>query len=257
MHLDTTIIHQYLHDLPLADAPLYEYVKNKSIPDPKRKDVVVELHQRLCHMVEYFPLFNHDVFHQLFTNFNTLSNSITLVLCVGEANSYTYKYQFDDQLYIFIDLLLVANFTRYLDEMEYILNNDITKQIALHCIEAQHPLTSHNYSTLLNHFIYRDGLANWLAWNHDIKEYKFQSDNYEEQKAKSFGMLAHAYELEDPRQQQMILLHLMQASFWDKFTSIAGMFYIDDCYHTQGIDGVLSLYQQGDERFIDRIFQTI
>ena len=48
-------------------------------------------------------------------------------------------------------------------------------------------------------------LANWLAWNRNCKEYKFQDVRYEPHKEKAFGMLAQAITIENKALQHTVL----------------------------------------------------
>lgn len=74
---------------------------------------------------------------------------------------------------------------------------------------------------MLDDMTFTHGLANWLAWNRNCKEYKFQDDRYEPHKEKAFGMLAQAITIENKALQHTVLHKALHSDFWNQFTAVA------------------------------------
>ena len=255
MQIDSSLIHAFLHDLPMEQSSGYSYVSGFQQPDSKRKDVVSALLSELETIVEEFPVFNKDIWLSLFSDMDELLASLTIIPVVGSTSAPMRTEVFKHNV-IILDLIHIADYTRILSQMTYIMQNYITLVITKLCIRHRYPLSTHHYLDMLDDMTFTHGLANWLAWNRNCKEYKFQDDRYEPHKEKAFGMLAQAITIENKALQHTVLHKALHSDFWNQFTAVAGMFYFDDVYHDIGKDDILLLYRHGPKHFIHTIFHT-
>ncbi len=256
MKVDTTLIEAYLNDQSLNETFPYAFIKNFKNPDQKRKDVVKELTSQLKNIIEFFPQFNHTLWNQLFNNSSNILNSIHILPVVGEYSSFAHVEKKDNQFFIVIDLIKVADFTRIISQMVYILNNYLTTEITKICILHEYAIPSKKYIDILNEMVFAHGLANWLAWNEDCRQYKFQTSRYDSYKEKAFGLLSQASQVENKAFQHKIILNILGSAFWNQFPAVAGMFYFDDLYYNLGEKGILLAYQHGPKDFIKIIYNS-
>ena len=112
-----------------------------------------------------------------------------------------------------------------------------------------------DYQSMLNYQAFTQGLATYLAWNGDNNTYCFSQPKYEETRERSFGMLYEAFQTKDPLLQRKILASLPKLSFWNQFPMVSVLFYLDDQYHENGNQGIITFYQNGWEHVISSIFE--
>lgn len=256
MQLDDTLIQAFLNQKPIREQTTFWMITAFEEPDINRKDIVVELLQRLNTIVEKFPTFNANLWNALFSNQKDLIDTITIYPIVGSKDTMGRVEQQGDQIYIIIDLIQTANYTQIVSQMEYVLQNYITNEVAKLCIRADFPLIANDYLSLLNQNAFMFGLANFLSWGEDIEQYKFHTEKYEPHKERSFGILAHALEVNDTKTQTKLLYVIHNASFWDQFPSVAGMFYFTDTFKEYGLEGITKLYRKGPTSFIQIMFSS-
>ena len=255
MKLDFTYVDAFLQDC-LSETSIQDYVQHYQTPDPKRKDVVVELKKQLEIIVDEFPHFNHDLWHELFQDQVSLLDRITILPVVGEQKVYSRTIKEENHYIIVLDLHLIANFTPIISQMVYILQNHLTCEITKLVIADRYPLTEKTYMSLLDHMTFTHGLANWLAWNQNCKDYKFYTEQYEKHKEEAFGMLAQAMSLEDKSVQFRLIQSVLNRDLWEQFPTIAGLFFFDDVFREVGKEGIFYLYKHGPTNFISLIFHS-
>lgn len=252
MQYDNSIVSAFLNGTDITNEKYFYFLKNYKTPDIKRKDIVKELDHQLKTILDEFPTFNKNLFNKLFPNIKKDLNNFCILAVVGtEQNCIVDK---EGTVYILIDLIHIANYTRIVSQMVYIMQNYLTLEITKYLITKQYPLTSNNYIDILNHLSFTNGLSNYLAWNESCDNYIFYTPKYDTYKEKSFGLLAQAIEIDDISLQQRLLENIPSADFWNQFPIIAGMFYFDDVYREKGYDGILEIYNRGPKDFIHNIY---
>ena len=256
MKYEPSMILAFLDDKDLQKEENSWMLSQYKQPDPKRKDIVRELMTQLEVITEEFPTFNAPLWNLLFPDMDKIIDRITIVPLVGCENAGNRMERRDDMIYFFIDLINIADMTRIVSQMVYVLQNYLTFEIAKLCIHEDYPLTSRKYVDLLNHLTFTNGLANFLSWNENCSSYKFTSEKYEPRKEAAFGMLASAMEIENKALQHKILMAAVSNDFWNQFPCVAGMFYFYDIYQDLGKDGIALLYRHGPKNFIHTIFHT-
>ncbi|MEF9967241.1 MAG: hypothetical protein RR766_01920 [Longicatena sp.] len=254
MLFNNSFIQSFLDDKELQEEPLFKLLEDFKEPDIKRKDVVKEVSTQIQAISDKFPIFNSDLWNSLFIDTSFL-DTISICPMVG-GNKIGYQIHKDDKIYLFIDVIQVANCTRVVSQMMYIIKNFISLEVTKIGIHQYYPMKLKEYLDILDYLTFANGLANFLAWNEDCNTYSFHTDKYEVHKEKAFGMLAQAIEVDNKVVQHKLLLCAKSPILWDRFASVAGMFYIHDIYQEQGTEGIVSLFNEGPNNFIYRIFHS-
>ena len=255
MHYNDSIIQAYRNDQPISKEKLYPNIKNYHKPDTKRKDIVNELNKQLQHIVEQFPVFNAHLWSLLFHDMDDVLDHIYICPVVGSDTLSTQCTKKED-IYLFIDLICVANYTRIVSQMTYILKNHIMYEITRICILKKYPLHSNNYASLLDASAFIHGLSYYISWNEACMKYKFYTEAYEKRKEQAFGLLAQAMQVDNKAMQHKILLHIRTGDLWNQFPAAAGMFYFDDVYRELGNKGIYQLFEKGPKGFVKHIFAS-
>lgn len=256
MNIDTHIADRFLNretNIQEEDKWLFPSLRTA---DGRRTEVVVELKKRTLRCIENFPSFNRSLFTGLFPQLREKQKEITVHLVVGSSAA-TYKVHNEQGIHLIIDLLQVADLTPIVSQMMYVIENYLHFETALYCIETVHgkPQAQMDYQSMLNYQAFTQGLATYLAWNGDNNTYCFSQPKYEETRERSFGMLYEAFQTKDPLLQRKILASLPKLSFWNQFPMISVLFYLDDQYHENGNQGIITFYQNGWEHVISSIFE--
>lgn len=254
MYIADSIIHAYLQKQELQTAPDHPLMEHSGIPQSNRQDVVKELLKHLHTFCDTFPVFNAPLWNLMFPAWKESFDHILLLPVVGTFPHGNYVFQKEEQLIIQIDLLYIADFTRILSQMVYIMNNYLTKELALIAIQTAFPYKGTTSEELLDYRTYAYGFANFLSWNESCDAYVFHLDKYEEKKIRSFSALYQLACSQDQKLKKFFLTRLSQIDFWEQFPDIAGMFYLNDIYREQGIDGLLKVYHNGYPDFVSHIF---
>lgn len=253
MHFDDTLIQAYLNDQPISKTSIYRMIEHYHKPDVKRRDVVRELNLQLHEITKQFPVFNEHLWSMLFHENSDILDTIYICPVVG-SDTMSRTVTKDDQTYFLIDLIGVADVTRIVSQMIYILKNHITFEITKLCILKQYPMTSHHYGNMLDASAFINGLSYFLSWNESCELYQFHTDKYEPHKEKAFGLLAQALTIDNKALQHKILVHIHNGDLWEQFPAAAGMFYFNDIYRDLGENGIVQLYRMGPKDFVKHIF---
>ena len=252
MLYDNRIAAAFLEGRPVTEEKHFYLLQEYKEADSKRKDIVQELDSQLESIVEEFPTFNQELFEAVFPNYREQLETVCIMAVVGTKENRIVKSE--EGLCILIDLIHIADYTRIVSQMTYILQNYLTFELSKYLIQKQFPVRSRKYLSLLNHLAFTNGLANYLAWNASCSSYKFYTQKYEAHKERAFGLLSQALQVETKALQHKILVNAVTQEFWNQFPSVAGMFYFDDIYRDLGKEGIVLLYRHGPKNFIQTIF---
>lgn len=255
MQYNDSIINAYLEGRPISKEKLYPYIKNYHTPDSKRKDVVKELNQQLQSITEKFPVFNTHLWSLLFHDMDDALDKIHICPVVGGDTLSTQCVK-GEEVYLFIDLICVADYTRIVSQMTYILKNHLMYEVTRLCILKKYPLDSKHYASLLDTSAFVHGLSYYLSWNESCSNYKFYTDAYDLRKEQAFGLLLQAMNVDNKAMQHKILLHIRSGDLWNQFPAAAGMFYFDDIYRELGEKGICQLFERGPKGFVKHIYES-
>ncbi len=255
MILKDSIIQAYLQSKPIHTAQDYILLRNLTTPDNSRIEIVKELYQRLIMMLQQFPIFNQELWNALFPNWKNTLKDVYILPVVGLTSSIHPIQIIDGRTYIVIDLIQTANYTRIVSQMEYLLQNLLMNSLAELCIQDSYPLKPVSYLQTLDCMFFKEGLKTYLSWNKNCNHYVFQDEKYTKRKEMTFGFLYDAVNIKDETTQENILQHIQQADFWNQFPMIAGLFFFDDIYHNEGMQGIVDIFQKGPHNIISSIFQ--
>ena len=252
MKINSEIIEAYLNDKDMKTCELYPLLKGFRKPSVKRKDVCKELLSQLESILEEFPTFNKDLWNQLFHDKGLLLDRITIVPTVG-VKEHTIKKD-DNHIYILMDLIMVADVTPMVAQMQYVIENFLSLEITRLCIHDSYPMKSNNYQYMLDYFTFSNGLSNFISWNAQAKNYKFHTQKYEPYKEKVFALLLQSMSIDNKALQHKVLMSAVSGDFWTQFPGAAGMFYFNDVFREYGNDGIFALYKKGPDHFVRHIF---
>jgi len=109
-------------------------------------------------------------------------DKMNVLLVVGCPDPYDAMVRnYENKQYVVLDLI---QFTKYVDlgyDVEQIIKQLITHEIAHICIHKKYPVpTSQNYQELLKHITFDEGFAHILSFSDNIETYDFTSivDNH-------------------------------------------------------------------------------
>lgn len=250
MIINDCIIQAYLNDDDMHTLSLQLPMEIK-MPDRKRKDIITELNRQLHLQIEDFPTYNKTLWLQLFGKHTILKHIIVIpILGYGKHNV-----QIEENNYhIYVDLLYIADTTHIVSQMVYLMQSYLICEISRICIHETYPNVKNDFHAMIDYVCFSHGLSNYLSWGDDCKTYKFYTEKYEKYKEKAFALLSQTLAIEDKMIQHNILKFAVDMPFWDQFPGIAGMFYIDDIYRDQQMEGIHTFFKQGPTNVTKRIF---
>lgn len=255
MKIDTHLLTLYIDEQkkPEANTWFYQFTNGTSDISDHRQDVCLALLQE-CDRYQQFPLWNKQLATLLFPDIEERLNSIILLPVIGSHKNFDAQLiQYQGIQYLLVDLLNIADYTQSLKEMSYILHN------LCHIALYEYLFTSYqqatNYIEHLKMRFFVNGWVQYLSWNEHHEQYVFHNPGYQQKKKRAFTLLATALavNLEDQTTQKQILRQLSQVDLWNRFPDIAGLFYLDEIFHTQGDQGLLTYFQEGPNQLFDRI----
>lgn len=218
---------------------------------PTRQEVVQRLCRELCRYQNY-PLWNKELVESLFTNYQTLTDKLVVLPVVGsetyfDANIVTHQ----DNDYLIVDLLNIADYTSSVNEMCYILHNLCHVHILRYLFQQRYEVPS-TYAGQLGYRFFTEGFVQYLSWNEDVRKYRMNDARYMGRKKEAWHMLKAALHIEGPRIQEQVLLMLSRLDLWERFPDVAGMFYCDQNFQEGGAKQLKRYFDAG----FQEIYQT-
>lgn len=253
MKIDTQIVDRYLSGKPLLTGEEDRIPLDQSALEMDRREVVAELKTRTLASLQQFPSFNPALFQALFPALDICQKRLHVHLLVGSSDLCRTA-KSDASFDVFIDLIQAANRTRIVSQMMYLILHTLHYEFARHCLLIHWPDSGRSYHERLDHLCFVEGLATYLAWNENAADYRFYTDRYEQKKEQAFGLLYHAFQIDDAKVQEQILSAPSDIPFWNQFWVSASLFYLDDLYRSTGSDGLQSFCTQGGRHFVETIF---
>lgn len=259
MNINEQVLQCFWQDQPI-DTPenswLYDlYEEGKHLfhtPDPKRKEVTIELARQLHILLKEGLFFNHSLFTRLFPEWETILEPVTIYLVVGAPKPYDVAVRQKDGAYLFlIDLHQIADYVNEVHKMIYIIRNFLTKECAHFCIHQAFPYDQINrFADMMRYLSFDEGLATYLSWGEDASHYQLNTEKYEEYRKHAFIMMKMALIEKDAQNQQSAIQIATSGSFWERFPTISGLFLWDILYREHGIDAFHQIYLAGWEGFL-------
>lgn len=265
MIFNDTLIQDFLLDLPLEaskESWIYDnIVPGKHMyaaPDPKRKDVALELTNRLSKIINRQDFFNKELLSALFPQRDMIWNSITIYAAIGIPKPYDaiLRKDRDGNTIFIIDLHQIADYTREIDKMIFIIQNYLTQELTRICITHDFPsYYATTYKDILSYHTFCEGLIRFLGWGENFRNYQLSTEKYEEHRGKSFLMLQDAMKMHGLDKQKTVLKYLSDAGFWDEFSASAGMF-LWELVAQDGLEIFIEEYKKGWKEFIPDLADT-
>ena len=148
MLYDNRIAAAFLEGRPVTEEKHFYLLQEYKEADPKRRDIVQELDSQLESIVEEFPTFNKELFEAVFPNYREQLKTVCIMAVVGTKENRIVKSE--EGLCILIDLIHIADYTRIVSQMTYILQNYLTFELSKYLIQKQFPVRSRKYLSLLD-----------------------------------------------------------------------------------------------------------
>lgn len=257
MNIQTTVIDQYLSDEPIQFDYHLVYPENSTLMQVyiARKEVVKELQTQLLKKLGGNNLYNSELCKKIFTNFDTVASSIHLHLLVGAPKSHDiYTQRKGDETHVYIDLIQIADETNVIKEMLYLIMHELTKITVRKCIQKEFNDTM-QFHDKLNYMTFYQGLCEYLSWNENYQKYKLDHTRYSDKRMDSMFLLHHAFQEEAIPLQNTLLQHVENASLWQQFTTVTGLFYFFDLMKNEGEEAFIECCQKGDKDFLQEVFK--
>ena len=140
MLYDNRIAAAFLEGRPVTEEKHFYLLQEYKEADPKRRDIVQELDSQLESIVEEFPTFNKELFEAVFPNYREQLKTVCIMAVVGTKENRIVKSE--EGLCILIDLIHIADYTRIVSQMTYILQNYLTFELSKYLIQKQFPVRS-------------------------------------------------------------------------------------------------------------------
>ena len=252
MYVQTDVIDAYMQErkIPDKNAWFYQYTNGCHIVFDNRQEVCQALLSE-CKRYDAFPLWNSTLAHALHID---ACDDIILYPVIGTQPSFDCRIVHHHQkTYLLVDLLHIADHTKTLKQMCYVLHHLCHQNLFKEKLYAMYPKPNTFHEQLSLRF-FVEGIALYLSWNENHGSYVFQSKQYDTKKERAFVLLFQAYEVKETSLQNMILQGLKHSDLWSRFPDIAGMFYLDDLYQEQGDKGIRLYFEQGIDQLFQRIF---
>lgn len=213
-------------------------------PDYTRKDVVIELNQRVKNFIQEGSLFNHQLIKRLFVDQLSSLNNLNIYTTVGSAEPNDIIVNLDEN-FIAIDLHLIANYTRELDKMMHIIRSVITKALCeAFIIDDFKTINPQNYVEKLSYIMITQGLVNFICWGPDYHNYLLKSEKYDQQRQRNESKFLQASQVEDPSIQSKLLYMADHGEFWSQYAVIHGLFYWEQIARDFGEDALIAEYKK-------------
>lgn len=175
--------------IPNMDEWFFQYTNGYCACADNRQDVANALCDTMTEAILRFPYFNKTCIEQLFKDELPLLQNIIVMPILASSSSFDSKIVYHEgNHYLLIDILNIANYSIRLNEMQYILQNQIALQLIRYMIHSRYP-KEHEFINKLEDSFFCDGLAQYLAWNETCKVYPFDEPSYQHKKENAEALL--------------------------------------------------------------------
>lgn len=245
IHIDTSCIDTYLkHILPKPDEWYYEMTGGCQPISDRRQEVCVYLCEVLKQYA-HFPLWNRDLIWSLLGNVEEELRDVTMMPVVGCAPSFDAGIIMHEQRpVLLVDLLHIADYTQSVKEMCYILHNLCHMHLLRYLMARRFPQPD-AYLPRLAYRFFSEGFVLYLSWNEDYTRYAFDASVYDQRRQRCFALMEAARHVSDTQIRSRIMHTLENGDLWDRFTDVAGMFFLAEVYREEGTMGLHAYFDQG------------
>ncbi|MDD6796639.1 MAG: hypothetical protein PUE01_14755 [Clostridiaceae bacterium] len=225
----------------------------------KHRKSVEKLLNEVRHCIENFIPCNVEIWNELFGNWKAILDDVNINLIVGYPEPFdaTVLKAPDNKMNVVLDL---GVWTKYENKTNIsdLVHNLLTHELCHICIgklinSIDDDLESDNYHTQMDAISFHEGFAHLVAFdNKNIDEVNWESEEWQKVKQKSKEIMKLAL-CETKQEKQKKYLHdAFCGSYKEKFACMCGMFYLVDCWHDKGIEGIKNEFKLGYEDFAKR-----
>ena len=254
MRFEFSEIDYYVKNHEAKKHTWYQPYCQRSEISPTRQEVVMHLCQELS-MYRRYPLWNHDVVTFLFPHHHLITKDVIIMPVVGSEKFFDAKIlPHEDEDYLIIDLLNVADYTTSVKEMRYILHNLCHVHLLRYVINNTYEMPQGYYEELEYRF-FCEGLTQYLSWNEDVRLYRLSEPRYLTRRKEAFRSLTAAVHVEGEKIQTQILQLMNRLDLWQRFPEIAGMFYCEYLFQTEGVRLLKDYVMDGYDGVLDAMLE--
>lgn len=256
MKIKADIITTYINHQTKPDSTswFYQVTKGTGLLLDHRQEVCKALLDE-CNKYKEFPLWNQALLCQMFPNINKETQDMILYPIIGTNEDFDICIASqENNTYVLIDLLHIADHAETLKQMTYLLHHLIHEQVLRYYFSLHQPKQC-SYLEALEHRFFYEGLVQYMAWNEDHSQYVFHNPSYKHKKEKAFTLLYQIMQIDDVNSQATISNILETADFWDRCPEIAGLFFLDDLYHEYGDEALTQWIKQTPDGILSHVFQ--
>jgi len=254
MNIDDSIVMQYLAGEPserCRDAWVFRTFGGKSIfaePNPRHKDWVAALHQKLKRQLLDFTPRNRETVTALFPGFDAVTQDYTAMLVVGFPDPYDAMFlSHEGRDAVVFDLI---QFSETALAPDYSCHRVLTHELLHLCIQREYPSeAAKTYAENLDYIAFNEGFAHALSYPENLSAFALDA-----QLAKKYlaakTTLAAACRESSPEKQRVFLQTADTGDYWEKFASISGKLYL--LKHKNELQGI---YRAGWRGFCEKILR--
>lgn len=252
MKIDDNIILKYINgDSPdtYCDSWIYGAVGHGYIfdsPNPKNREWVIKLYEKLKEQIANYIPRNATIVRKLFSDFDCVANSYTIMLVVGFPDPYdAMVLEHSGKEYMVFDLI---QFGKESLAPEYSCHRVLTHELLHMCLHNKYPKPDNlSYVDDLSYTAFDEGFAHAVSFPENIDTFCFDSF-LEEKFMTSKAKMKEALQETNPIKQAEFRISADTGDYWDKFASICGKLYL-----LKHIGELENIYQQGWHDFSKRI----
>ena len=141
-------------------------------------------------LINFTPL-NLELWDRIFGPIQ-IPNHILIYLIVGAPKGYEAIVREDSSgnRYIIIDLAQICNYSTDMNQLDFIIFDFITHEVAHALISLKYPYSNHlSKSQLLNQLTFDEGIAHFLSYREYVLEVDWHTDEMKKRKAAAYQHL--------------------------------------------------------------------
>lgn len=218
----------------------------------EHRETVERIFEQIKAGIENFTPCNVGIWDKLFFNWREIINNVTINLIVGYPEPYdaTVIKAPDGESNVILDLGLWAKYEGKCD-IPRVVHNLLTHELCHVCIGKAIPgidedIESEDYRINLDANTFHEAFAHLISFeDKDINEVQWDSGGWPEVKEKCRKTISEALEETNIDKQREFLKKSICGDYKEKYAAVVGMFYLVDCWKTQGVEGLADVFKSG------------
>lgn len=226
-------------------------------PEGSERERVREVYRQVLDCAGDFSPVNRAAWDLMFPEWREQTAGVELLLIVGYPEPYDAVSTKDPQggEAIILDML---RWTAYLGHIKEAAENMLTHElthalIALRAPEVVKDGGRADYIKRLDALAFNEGFAHLLSFKGlDLDRVDWSLPEYAAVWQRSRRRLKEALDCRDPGEQERLIYEGTAGRYFDKFLCMAGMFYLEEIWAREGIEGLEREFARGHSGFAKR-----